>query len=455
MQRALFIFRRDLRLEDNRGLAAAIKSAKEVILAFIFTPEQIENNSFRSNSCLQFMIETLEELSEEIKKKGGQLYLFYGQPDEIVQKCIENCGVSAVFANRDYTPYSIQRDKKIASICKTHQIDFRAYDDLLLHPLQETVKKGGSPYTVFTPFFNHATEWVVDPPKISEEGHFYSKPISFSKGREIYAHILPHAVKQQVGGRREGLKILSSLTQFSDYALQRDFPFEDKTTYLSAHLKFTTCSVREIYQAISKQLGFDSPLIRSLYWREFFTLIAFYFPYVFTGAFKTKYNELCWSSNEEHFKRWCEGTTGFPIVDAGMRELNATGFMHNRLRMITASFLIKDLHINWQWGEKYFAQKLIDYDPAVNNGNWQWAASTGCDAQPYFRIFNPWNQAVKFDPEAKYIKKWVPELELLPQKMIHQWHLEKHRNFIIDYPRPIVEHAKESAVALKQYANAI
>jgi len=206
-----------------------------------------------------------------------------------------------------------------------------------------------------------------------------------------------------------------------------------------------------VYWAISRQLGASSALIRSLYWRDFFTSIGFYFPRVFSGAFHAKFDRLQWSHNEEIFRKWCEGKTGFPIVDAGMREMNQTGFMHNRMRMIAASFLVKDLHIDWRWGERYFAQTLIDYDPAVNNGNWQWAASTGCDAQPYFRIFNPWTQAVKFDPNCLYIKKWIPDLVSLPPEIIHKWHQEKLHSQCLSYPIPIVDHAKESKTALSLY----
>lgn len=451
MKRALFIFRRDLRLQDNRGLLAALKTAKEVVLAFIFTPEQIEHSPYRSLRCLQFMIESLEDLEKEVSSHQGQLHLFYGPPEKVVETCILNLAIEGVFVNHDYTPYSIQRDRKIATVCKKHGVFFSATHDLLLHAPEEVLKSDGKPYTVFTPFYRNASRLSVDQPEKNRKAHYYSKSISFAQGRSIYKKILPSRKKQEPGGRREGLKILKNLSHFSKYAIERDFPAQDKTTHLSPHLKFNTCSIREIYHAILRHLGARSKLIPSLYWRDFFTLISFYFPHVFKGAFRPKFDKLRWKNNKQAFKAWCEGKTGFPLVDAGMRELQKTGFMHNRARMIVASFLIKELHIHWQWGEKYFAKNLIDYDPAVNNGNWQWAASTGCDAQPYFRIFNPWAQGKKFDPDCEYIKKWIPELRSLSPQVIHNWFLEKNHKEFKNYPPPIVDHSKEAAVALATY----
>jgi deoxyribodipyrimidine photo-lyase len=249
----------------------------------------------------------------------------------------------------------------------------------------------------------------------------------------------------------EALKILKKLSSFSQYQKLRDFPAEEFSTSLSPYMKFTVCSPREVYYAICDRLSSRHELIRALYWRDFFTCIAFFFPHVFKSSFNPKFDKLKWSNNKKAFERWCEGTTGFPIVDAGMRELNTTGYMHNRVRMITASFLIKDLHIDWRWGEKYFAQNLIDYDPAVNNGNWQWVASTGCDAQPYFRIFNPWSQQKKFDADCLYIKRWVPELEKVPIKNIHGWYDEKLRTGSTNYPEPMIDHSEEAPIALNAY----
>lgn len=448
-QKALFIFRRDLRLEDNRGLLFALEEAKEVIPCFIFTPEQIEQNPYRSDHCLQFMIESLEDLQESLKEKKGRLYFFYGEPDKIISECIGHLQVDAVVINRDYTPYSLKRDQQIESLCKKKKIGFHSFEDLLLHPMEKTLKSNGKPYTIFTPYFRNASRLKVDSPQPNRHQNYYSKPISFSKDPSLLKKILPRRTLDKMGGRKAALKILKTLSHFSDYKKLRDFPAQEGTTHLSPHLKFTTCSPREIYRAISEKLGPRSELIRSLYWRDFFTSIAFHFPYVFQGAFHPKFDRLKWSYDKKNFRLWCEGKTGVPIVDAGMREMNATGYMHNRVRMIAASFLVKDLHIDWRWGEKYFAQTLIDYDPAVNNGNWQWVASTGCDAQPYFRVFNPWTQGLKFDPECLYIKKWIPELAPLSPAIIHNGsHQTPH------YPPPLVDHAEESKVTLAAYKKA-
>ncbi len=453
-QKALFIFRRDLRLEDNTGLIFALKNAHEVILCFIFTPEQIEHNPYRSEHCLQFMIESLEDLENDIVAKGGKLYLFYEKPEVIVAELIKKQHVDAVIVNRDYTPYSIKRDQKMEATCNKFKVSFCSFDDALLHSPDETLKGDGKPYTVFTPFYRNAMRMGVNLPVTNQYNNYYSSSIPFDAGNSLYKRILPKRVLPPCGGRTNGLKILEKMDRFSYYESLRDFPSAQKTTHLSAHLKFTTCSPREVYRAISRQFGDSSALVRSLYWRDFFTSIGFYFPQVFSGAFHDKFDRVHWSHDEQIFRKWCEGKTGFPIVDAGMREMNQTGFMHNRVRMIAASFLVKDLHIDWRWGEKYFAQTLIDYDPAVNNGNWQWAASTGCDAQPYFRIFNPWTQAVKFDPDCIYIKKWITDLTSLSSEIIHKWHQEKYHGQCPNYPIPIVDHAKESKIALSLYTKA-
>lgn len=429
-QKALFIFRRDLRLEDNTGLNFALESSQEVVLCFIFTPEQIEHNPYRSDHCLQFMLESLEDLENEIK---GRLYLFYDHPEKIVAKLIKDQHIDAVVVNRDYTPYSIKRDQKINEATQKFGVPFYAFEDALLHAPDQTLKKDGKPYTIFTPFYRNAMKQEVRPPATHPYRNYYSGPISFALNNSLYKTILPRRPLPPSGGRAVALKILKNLDQDS--------------THLSPHLKFTTCSPREIYWS----KGASSALIRSLYWRDFFTSIGFYFPHVFSGAFHPKFDRLQWSHDKQLFSQWTQGKTGFPIVDAAMREMNQTGFMPNRMRMIAASFLVKDLHIDWRWGEKYFAQTLLDYDPAVNNGNWQWVASTGCDAQPYFRIFNPWTQALKFDPHCLYIKKWIPELASLPPEIIHKWDQEKYHSQCLDYPPPIVDHTKEAKTALELY----
>ncbi|MBA3237104.1 MAG: deoxyribodipyrimidine photo-lyase [Parachlamydiaceae bacterium] len=453
-KKALFIFRRDLRLNDNTGLLFALENAQTVIPCFIFTPEQIEHNPYRSDRCLQFMIESLEDLESQLSANNGRLFLFYGKVETIITDCIKNLGVDAIIVNRDYTPYSINRDQKLTATCEALNASFHSFEDALLHPPEETLKSDGKPYTIFTPFYRNALKLEVDYPSENRHTNYESKSIPFAASNaSLYNKVLPLPKRQlqSKGGRSEALKILASLGNFESYKEERDFPALEKTTHLSGHLKFTTCSPRETYWAIYHQLGESSELLRALHWRDFFSSIGFYFPRVFTGAFQQHFNAVKWSYDEQLFKKWCEGTTGFPIVDAGIREMNQTGFMHNRLRMIVASFLVKDLHFDWRWGEKYFAQKLIDYDPVINNGNWQWAASTGCDAQPYFRIFNPWLQGLKFDKDCIYIKKWVPELESYSPKIIHKWFQENHQQHAATYPAPCVGHAEESKKALAAY----
>ncbi len=451
MKKALFIFRRDLRLEDNTALYFALKSASCVIPAFIFTPQQIEKNPYYNEHCLQFMIESLEDLDSHLKNKQSQLYLFHGPPQAIVAQCIDQLKIDGVIFNKDYTPYSIKRDKEIKALCHQHQIACHSFDDALLHPPEEVLKPDGKPYTIFTPFYRTASKIPVPLPVHNRSTHYFSKTISFAKDLSFLKKILPKKDLPPCGGIEKGLQILKKINALKDYETIRDFPDKNGTSHLSSHLKFTTLSIREVYHTIVQKLGPSSELIRSLYWRDFFTSIAFHFPFVFESSFHAKFNSMKWSYDHKKFDLWCSGATGFPIIDAGMREMNQTGYMHNRVRMIAASFLVKDLHIDWKWGEKYFAQNLIDYDPAVNNGNWQWSAGTGCDAQPFFRIFNPWTQAKKFDPECLYIKRWVPELKNLPASIIHEWHLEKHHHLSKTYPSPIVDHAKEAKKSLTTF----
>lgn len=448
-RRSLFIFRRDLRLEDNTGLIFALQSSEEVVPAFIFTPEQIEKNPYRSDRCLKFMVESLHDLENQLEKKGGKLFLFKGAPEDIVSRCIRELNIEALIVNRDYTPYSRQRDEKLEAVCKRSQIPFYSFDDALLHPPEETLKKDGKPYTIFTPFYRNALKLNISPPQQNRGANYFKGSLPFAEDRSVFPK--PNVENGLIGGRVEALKILKKLGSFNNYATLRDFPAEDYSTHISPYLKFTVCSPREVYAAICQNLNLHHELIRSLYWRDFFTAIAYFFPYVFERAFQSKFAHLNWSNDRAAFQRWCEGTTGFPIVDAGMREMNHTGFMHNRVRMIAASFLIKDLHIDWRWGEKYFAQSLIDYDPAVNNGNWQWAASTGTDAQPYFRIFNPWNQQKKFDPECIYIKKWIPELRNFPPKAIHAWYEDKYHHACTKYPAPMTNHEQAAKESLHAY----
>lgn len=446
--KSLFIFHRDLRTADNRGLIRALSQSDSVIPCFIFDPVQVgDKNSYRSSNCIQFMITSLQELNDQLHKRDGKLYLFYGDTHDVVKKIIKEEKIDAVFCNRDYTPFAITRDKNIEKLCHEHNIDFIQEHDLLLHEPEQVLTGNNTPYSIFTAYYKKALTLPVDKPLPPVHGTFYTKPIEQAQSKDIYKKILPkyNPDLKVKGGRSEAVTILKNIKDQQDYAKTRDFPGMDTTTHLSAHFKFGTVSIREVYWHMVDQLGKDHPLIRQLYWRDFFIYVAYHSPFVFGQAYYEKYNKLPWKNDKKEFQAWCEGKTGFPIVDAGMRQLNTTGWMHNRVRLIVASFLVKDLHIDWRWGEKYFAQQLVDYDPCVNNGNWQWSASTGCDAQPYFRIFNPWLQQKKFDAHCDYIKEWVPELKDVDAKEIHNWFKSKQE--IKNYPKPIVDHAQESIKA--------
>lgn len=451
---ALCIFRRDLRLEDNTALRAALENSSEVLPCFIFDPRQVgEKNQYRSTNCIQFMIESLQDLDTALHKKGGRLYTFYGLAEKILEELLEKIPIKAVYLNKDYTPFSRLRDAALEKICKKLDIPFLSFDDLLLIPPTDFLNKQNKPYKVFTPFFRTASQRKINEPLKNNFKNFYKKEVSaptINLSHELTPQGLILKTKNKSlathGGSSRAHSILKNIGDFKNYNHTHNIPTLS-TTHLSAHLKFGTVSIRETFYAIKKQLGGNHPLIRQLYWRDFFTHIAWHFPHVFGHAFKKEYDAVAWNWDAKKFKQWCSGTTGFPIVDAGMRQMNQTGFMHNRVRMIVASFLTKDLHIDWREGEKYFAQQLVDYDPSVNNGNWQWCASTGADAQPYFRIFNPWEQQKKFDPECAYIKTWVPELKDISPKIIHTLFKEG----VPGYPAPILEHAQERLKTLAAY----
>lgn len=441
---ALHIFRRDLRLVDNSALLDALEQSEKVIPCFIFDPRQISNNSYKGKHSIQFMLQSLIELDQELKNKNSQLYLFYGIAEEVVTKLISELGLNAIYINRDYTPFSQQRDKRIEDCCKQRQVAFHCHADALLQEPESVLKANNTPYTIFTPQFKRAIQLSVNTPQKNSDDNYYQQPIASADQhllQRFNKNINPNLAV--TGGRKEGLTLLKRAINLRNYTELRSIPAAEGTTLLSAHNKFGTVSIREVYHTIVNHLGQRSALITELYWRDFFTHIAFHFPRIFSGSFHTKYDALPWQNNDAYFEAWCQGKTGFPIVDAGMRELNTTGYMHNRVRMITASFLVKDLHIDWRWGEKYFAQQLVDYDPAVNNGNWQWCASTGCDAQPYFRIFNPWLQQKKFDPACVYIKKWIPELHDFPPNVIHNWSQAAH-SVTHKYFNSLVDHTSET-----------
>lgn len=454
-KQSIFIFRRDLRLEDNTGLIRATKQSKRVIPCFIFDPKQVKKHQYRSLNALEFMIESLFDLENHIAKKKGKLQFFYGNPKEVLKNIFATCEIEAVFVNRDYTPFSIKRDEEIKGFCQEMRIAFHQEKDLLLNEPEDIKKNDGTPYKVFTAFFKKALASSVCPPIIFNTWNFKKTKIRGSNSLRNICKEIEYKNNPNIfvkGGREEVEKKLAHLSRYKNYDKDRNFPSCEGTTGLSAYNKFGICSIREFYHAIVNTLGETHTLKRELYWRDFFTHIAFHFPKVFGACFYEKYEKLHWKNEAKTFSKWCQGETGFPIVDAGMRELNTTGYMHNRVRMIVASFLTKDLQIDWRLGEKYFAQKLIDYDPCVNNGNWQWAASTGCDAQPYFRIFNPWLQQKKFDPQTHYIKKWILELADKKPTVIHNWFKDTVRKKEeSSYPDPIIDHARASKKAKQMF----
>lgn len=445
-RRSAFVFRRDLRLADNTALARAAATSEEVLPCFVFDPAQCdpEQNDYFSAPAFQVLLESLADLDGQLSKNEDSIYRFYGSPESVIVQLIEKHGVEAVFVNRDYTPFSRARDGRIQTACAERRVPFhRSHDLLLTHPGQVTTGSG-TPYQVFTPFFRAAREVRVPAPAGVPRVRFARPVVDEAVPRSIDRELLPKRRELAArGGRAEALAILRDLdrdrNRFEGYERSRDDPSDASgTTGLSLHLKLGTVSVREVFHAVVDALGEDHELVRQLYWRDFFTQLAWFEPRVFGHAFRPAYDRIAWEDDDALFAAWCEGRTGFPFVDAGMRQLAETGFLHNRARMVVASFLVKDLHVDWRRGERWFATRLLDYDPAVNNGNWQWAASTGADAQPYFRIFNPWSQQKKHDPDCVYVKRWVPELRGLEAKAIHG--LESERPSGLDYPEPVVDH---------------
>jgi len=402
------------------------------------------------------MIEALEDLDVQLKLKKSQLFCFSGIPEKIVPTLFSLLRINAIYVNRDYTPFSHRRDSQLKKSCEQAGVVFHQFSDSLLNEPEMVHKSNNEPYKVFTPFFQKAKQIPVASSKANLHQNYSSSNILQEKDLQSLLKEMRFPTNERLfvkGIRIACLKILENLNAYRDYTRIRDYPFVNGTTRLSAYLKFGLCSIREVHETVKEQLGAEHPLIRQLYWRDFYTHIAFHFPHVFKRAFKPRYDRIEWNSDRTLFKTWCKGRTGFPIVDAGMRQLNTTGWMHNRVRMIVASFLTKDLHINWRWGERYFAQHLVDYDPAVNNGNWQWAASTGVDAQPYFRIFNPWRQQEKYDKHCEYIKKWIPELSQIEPKFIHRWFKPTIWDSQLNYPKPIVDHKEESQYSKEHFAS--
>lgn len=418
MKTSIFWFRRDLRLTDNIGLNAALASGQKVLPIFIFDSNILDDLE-RDDARLSFIHETLKHINDDLNEHGSTLQCYHGNPIDIWKEIIAEHDISDVFINKDYEPYAISRDLEVEKLLGMHEIQIHRFKDQVIFEENEITKNDGLPYTVYTPFKN---KWLAA---------FYNSDYSpttkvnfdaFVKKRTEFPTI------EDLGFVPSEIKVQAyTYNQVSKYEDIRDYPEVDGTSYLSPHLRFGTVSVR---QAIEMNRSNNATFLSELIWREFFMQILFHFPKVVHSNFKSKYDGIQWRNNEADFKLWCEGKTGYPMVDAGMRQLNKTGYMHNRVRMVVAGFLVKHLLIDWKWGEAYFAQKLLDYDLSANNGNWQWSSGTGCDSAPYFRIFNPIEQLKKFDKNHVYINTWIEDLQELT------------------YPQPMVDHkfARERAL---------
>jgi len=426
----IFWFRRDLRLEDNVGLFHALKSDNNVLPIFIFDTDILEKLP-KNDARVNFIHDQLTAINAQLNTLESSLAIYSGKPIDIYKKLSVQFNIKAVYTNHDYEPYAIKRDKEIDTFLKSKEIVFNTYKDHVIYERNEIVKDDGTPYKVYTPFSKKWLNAFKNEPLI-----LY--PIEGLLDNFIKEKRLPFLSLEAIDFVESAIKVNSYKVTpelIDAYEATRNFPALDNTSKLGPHLRFGTVSIRKMVVAAAKQE--NNTFLKELIWREFFMQILWHFPQTVTKAFKPKYDTIKWRKSDHDFNLWCQGKTGYPLVDAGMRELNATGFMHNRVRMLVGSFLCKHLLIDWRWGETYFAEKLLDYDLSANVGNWQWAAGSGVDAAPYFRIFNPTTQIEKFDKQHQYIKKWVPELQELT------------------YPTPMVDHKMARERCLKTYREAV
>jgi deoxyribodipyrimidine photo-lyase len=457
----IFWFRRDLRLNDNAGLYHALKSGKPVLPIFIFDENILNDLEDRADARVTFLHDTLTELAAELTALGSTLYVAYGKPLDVWQDLTSQFDIEQVFTNHDYEPYALQRDAAVHQFLAAKSIDFQTFKDQVVFEKSEVTKDDGLPYTVFTPY---SRKWLakLESRLVVHNGQrisFYLKPypteqyfsafinnqstiINLEHPFSIFTEqvpLLPMPTLESMNFQRSNMKIPSKTVARSivkNYDKTRDFPaLAQGTSRLGIHFRFGTISIRE--KALAAQ-GLNATFLNELIWRDFYSMILQHFPHIGKGlAFRPQYDFIQWVNDEKLFQKWCDGKTGYPLVDAGMRELNATGIMHNRVRMVVSSFLTKHLLIDWRWGEAYFAKKLLDYDFASNNGGWQWASGSGTDAAPYFRIFNPAAQLEKFDKEGAYTRRWVAE-----------WQTPQH-------PQPIVDHKMAREKCLATYAAAL
>lgn len=425
-------FRRDLRLKDNAALYHALRSGIPVLPVFIFDTAILDQLQDRADKRVAFIHSAITEMQAELVAMGSTMKVFHGKPLDVFTQLLESYSIQTVFTNHDYEPYAQERDKAIADLLAHAGVAFETYKDQVIFEKEEVTKDDGKPYTVFTPY---SKKWKA---KLTPD---YLKPYLTEQYFDAFYKQAPNEIPSLASMNFKEVEMVFPSKQLNEeivrkYSQNRDFPaLENGTSKMGVHLRFGTVSIRSLAIIAA---GLNETYLNELIWRDFYQMILWHFPKVGKGhAFKAEYEKIKWRNNEAEFQKWCEGQTGYPIVDAGMRELNATGFMHNRVRMIVASFLTKHLLIDWRWGEAYFANKLLDFDLSANNGGWQWAASSGCDAAPYFRVFNPYLQTEKFDKELKYIKKWVPEFQEL------------------SYPQPIVVHEVARKRVLETYAAAL
>ncbi|MGB0838338.1 MAG: cryptochrome/photolyase family protein [Flavobacteriaceae bacterium] len=427
MKTALFWFRRDLRLRDNTALNKAIEEGYRILPLFIFDSE-ICDELPRDDARISFIYTALTKIHEQLSNKyKSQLIIKQGEVLHVINQLILNYQIDAIFCNEDYEPYALSRDLKVKELCQSLGISFKSFVDHVIFRPGDILKKDLKPYTVYTPF---KKQWLI-----KAQHHKFDSYTKIDQAvfKTINEYVFPEI--EELGFLLSSIKPPEiRLEQLANYKQTRDFPAQDQTSYVGAHLRFGTISIREL---IIKTKAKSETFLSELIWREFFIQILFYFPKVVSGPFKAKYAVIPWQNDKDLFERWKKGETGYPLVDAGMRQLNKTGFMHNRVRMLCASFLCKHLLIDWSWGEAYFAEKLLDFELASNNGNWQWAAGTGCDAAPYFRVFNPHIQLEKFDKELLYVNRWVENFNEL------------------SYPHEIVEHKTARLRAIETYKKAL
>jgi deoxyribodipyrimidine photo-lyase len=426
----LFWFRRDLRFEDNTALYYALREKQPVLPLFIFDTEILDKLEDRDDARVSFLHDTLGRMRQQLSDKGGSLLVKYGRPVEVFRELMHTYSIGCVYTNRDYEPYARQRDKTVEASLGEQGIPFYTFKDQVIFEKDEVLSGSGSFYKVFTPY---KRAWLDKFSNIQ----LTTLPSALRADNWYRGEVPPMPSLQDMGFEHSAIEIPAAHIDESiigRYDQTRNFPAKTGTTRLGIHLRFGTISIRQLVQ---RAMQLNETYLSELIWREFYSQILYHNPQVVEKSFKPEYDNIPWRNDEADFQRWCEGQTGYPIVDAGMRELNTTGYMHNRVRMIVASFLTKHLLIDWRWGEAYFARKLLDFELSSNNGGWQWAAGTGVDAQPYFRVFNPYSQTDKFDKQQEYIRRWVPEVGTE------------------EYPEPMVDHKMARQRALDTYKSAL